>query len=381
VLSGKPIRVCHLASGDLWAGAEVQVATVLSSLVKQSDLEISAVVLNEGRLARELRKCGVDITVIDENNTGSLGILKKLRCLFKDKKVDILHTHRYKENILGGLAAELSGIRHIVRTVHGLSEPFTGLKRINIAVYDWLNDFLARHQTDKIVAVSFEMADVLSKKYGRERVVCIHNAINLGRIKLNSDPQKLREELQISKADRIMGTVCRLTPIKGIEFFLKAASIIADKRSDVKFLIVGDGPLQDSLKRLSKELGVEKLVRFLGQREDVYDLINIMDVFVLSSLHEGLPTALLEALAMGKPVVATRVGGIPEVIKQDGLGILIEPKKPEQIAEACLTLLNNPVDDYELKLSRRHYAAREFSSESAGQKVVELYKELINKAN
>ena len=114
MLSSKPIRVCHLASGDLWAGAEVQVATVLSSLVKQSDLEISAVVLNYGKLAQELRKCGVHVTVIDENNTGSLGILKKLRRLFKDKKIDILHTHRYKENILGGLAAELSGIRHIV---------------------------------------------------------------------------------------------------------------------------------------------------------------------------------------------------------------------------------------------------------------------------
>jgi glycosyltransferase involved in cell wall biosynthesis len=340
-------------------------------------LEISAVILNDGKLAQELRKCGVHVAVIDENKTGSLGILKKLFRLFKDKKIDILHTHRYKENILGGLAAELSGIRYIVRTVHGLSEPFTGLKRINIAVYDWLNDFLARHQTDKIVAVSVEMADVLSKKYGRERIVCIHNAVDLDRIRVNSDPQKIREELQISKADRIIGTVCRLTPIKGIEFYLKAAKIISDKRSDVKFLIVGDGPLQDSLKRLSKELGVEKFVRFPGCREDVYDLINIMDVFVLPSLHEGLPTALLEALAMGKPVVATRVGGIPEVLKQDGLGILIEPKKPEQIAEACLTLLNNPVDDYELKLERKNYAAREFSSETAGQKVAEIYKQLI----
>src|SRR4249920_3815895 len=111
------MRICHLASGDLWAGAEVQIATMASYLVDQPDVTLTAVVLNEGWLARELRKIGVRAVVVDEQRQSTASILKFLIEFFRDERIDVVHTHRYKESILGTLAAKLSGVPHVVRTV------------------------------------------------------------------------------------------------------------------------------------------------------------------------------------------------------------------------------------------------------------------------
>lgn len=375
------IKVCHIASGDLWAGAEVQIATLLSELTKCPEVDIQAIILNDGRLARELRASGIKVKIFDENKYNSFTIFKKLLNIFETEAFDILHTHRYKENFLGGVAAKFRGIPYLVSTVHGQSEPFTGIKCIKTAAYSRLNDLMGKYFTNKIIAVSLDLQRSLRKRFNHGQVICIHNAIDMARIKVASSPEKMREGLQISKDHRIIGTIGRLVPIKGIQCLLKAAKIIIDKRSDVTLLIVGDGPLRNSLEQLSRSLHIEKHIRFLGTREDIFDLINIMDIVMFPSFHEGTPTAMLEALAMGKPVVATRVGGIPEIIRQDELGILIEPKKPEHLAEACLALLNNSMDTEDLKLKRKQYIAREFSSDVLRHKVIKLYKELVSQGN
>ena len=373
--SGK-IKVCHLISGDIWAGAEVQAAILLSKLVKHHKYDVQAVVFNNGRLSWELIKSGVKVVIFDEKKYTSVAIFKKLLKFFKTESIDIFHSHRYKENVLGSLAAKLGNVPCIIRTVHGVSEIFLGFEYIKMAAYRYLDDLTGKYFTDKIIAVSMDIKNTLQKQYQKDKVICIYNAIDLGHANTDSNPEKTRTELQISQSDRVIGTIGRLTLVKGIEYFLKAARIIVDKRSDVTFLIVGDGPLRTSLEQLSRKLQIEKFVKFVGYREDIYNLINIMDVFVLSSLHEGIPTVLLEALAMGRPVVATRVGGIPEVLEQEDLGLLTEPENMLQLAEACFTLLD-VTDANELKLKRRQYVAQKFSSERMSEKVIELYEALL----
>ena len=315
--------------------------------------------------------------VIDETTTNSLLIFRQLLHFFRANGVDILHTHGYKANILASLAARLTGAPRVVRTVHGLPEPFRGFQRIKMMTYALFNDVIDRYITDKIIAVSMDLKQSFQTRYDDGRVICVHNAIDLQRIKVDSDPINKKKELQIPPSSRVIGTVGRLTPIKAVSDFVRAARLIADERSDVVFLIVGDGPLRRVLEKLSRELRLETVVRFLGHRDDVYDLINLMDIFVLPSLHEGLPTALLEALAMGKRVVATRVGGIPEVITHLGTGVLVNPRDPSHLAEACLTLLSDSVDTNDLTSAKRNFENSQFTADANGRKVADLYTDLF----
>lgn len=368
------INVCHLASGDLWAGAEVQLTTLVSQIIKDPALDVSAVILNEGRLAAELRRRGVHVTVLDETKLNSFRIFKQLLTFLRTKPINILHTHRYKENVLGSIAAHFTGTPYVVRTVHGLHEHFTPLKHLKMLIYSRLNDLTARYCTHRIIAVSSDIRNELRNTYGSDKIVCIHNAIDVKQIRASTNAVAKKEELRIPNTDRVIGTIARLTPIKGIAHFLEAARTISEQRPDVIFLIVGDGPLRHSLELLSTALSIQKHVRFLGYREDIYDLINIMDIVVLSSLHEGIPSVLLEALTMRKSIVATRVGGIPEVVTDGAGAILIEPSNPAQLAAACLKLLDSSTQGDEFTTKHRDQIVQRFSSEVSSEKVIALYK-------
>src|SRR4030088_241992 len=120
------VRVCHVMSADLWAGAEVQGATVASYLVEQPDVNLTAVLLNEGWLARELQRLGVQVAIVDEHRHTALGIVRFLTWFLRAHGVNVVHTHRYKDSVLGSIAAKAAGVRHVIRTVHGLSEPMRG---------------------------------------------------------------------------------------------------------------------------------------------------------------------------------------------------------------------------------------------------------------
>src|SRR5262245_21640937 len=153
------LRVCHVMSADLWAGAEVQLATVASYLVERPDVELSAVLLNEGPLAGELRRLGVPVTVIDERRTTAAGIFVTLARLLRERPVDIVHTHRYKDTVLASVAARLAGVPGLVRTVHGQAEPMRVWARLKFRAYEALERLALRLFADRIVAVSWRMAE------------------------------------------------------------------------------------------------------------------------------------------------------------------------------------------------------------------------------
>src|SRR5207245_6555171 len=141
--------------------------------------------------------------------------------------------------------------------------------------------------------------------------------------------------------DFIIGTMGRLVPVKGLETFLKAALIVRSQKDNVKFLIVGDGPLKETLQALARHHGLERDVLFLGHRDDRYDILAMMDVLVLSSLSEGIPMVLLEASALARPVVAARGGGIPAVVEDRVAGWLVAPGRAAGLADGCMTLLGD----------------------------------------
>lgn len=372
-----PIRICHLAMGDGWAGAEVQLSILLASLAKMPDFEISAVLFNEGRLARELRGFGVRTQVISESRHNSFSMVKQLIDYFRQHEFDILHTHKYKDNILGALSSVYRRIRRRVRTIHGLPEPFVGFQAVKISGYQVADNWVNRWLVDRILAVSLDLRSHLIKRFGAEKVTCIQNAIDIEQVCVTRDAKELKKELDLDENQFLIGTMGRLMPVKGLEFFLKAADIIRRQKPNVKFIIAGDGPLKGTLEAQAHEYGLDKDVLFLGHRDDGYDILGLMDLFVLPSMSEGIPMVLLEALALARPVIASRVGGIPEVIEDGVSGLLVTPGREDELAQSCVALMDNYNFAQQLGVAGRKRIEERFSARVMAEKVAEVYRTLV----
>lgn len=363
--------------GDLWAGAEVQLRVLVDSLANRPDLELSVVLFNEGRLATELRMLGVSVKVLPETQLHALGVLRELIAYCRSGHFDLLHTHKYKDTILGTIAAARSGIRHVVRTMHGLPEPLRGVHALRLRSYEFCNDIAIKSRVDRVIAVSAQMEELLRSKYGAEKIVQIHNGVCVRQIDPGKLPCGMREQLGISRVHSVIGTLGRLTEVKGLEHFLVAAKQLLRYRQDLHFLIVGEGPLRPSLERRVKVLGIADHVTFLGHRDNPYSVLSEMDVFVLPSLHEGIPMVILEALALARPVVATNVGGIPEVITDCIHGLLVPRADPTALAEACTKFLDDRDLAERCGRAGQLRVQQEFSADSMSGKVAALYRELV----
>jgi glycosyltransferase involved in cell wall biosynthesis/protein-tyrosine-phosphatase len=369
------LRVCHVMSADLWAGAEVQLATTASYLVKQPDVELTAVLFNDGPLAAELRRLGVPVTILDERRRLAIGILRSLTRVLREHPVDVVHTHRYKDTVLGGIAARAAGVPALIRTVHGRSEALRGWQWTKFQAYAALDRLVLARFADHIIAVSGRIAESLARRgYPPGTVVHIPNGVDLRKIRPSRSPDEVRRELGIAPGSPLVGTVGRLSPVKGQAHFLRAASLVLRKERGARFVIVGDGPLRRELVAASRQLRIDHACVFVGERTDVYDLVAAMDVFVLPSLDEGIPMALLEAMALGTPVVATAVGGVPDVVTHRASGLLVDPGDEQGLAEGCLELARDP--DYARTLGggARRIVQEAFSHERSGQALVDIYR-------
>lgn len=368
----RSLSVCHIASGDRWAGAEAQIAMLLESLVRGKQVTVSAIFLNEGRLAAEARSCGVEVLVIPESEYGFFQILARARDFLREGGVDGLHSHRYKENLLAFLLGRRCHLRFVVRSQHGLSEPFEGIRYWKQACLQSMDRLIGRYGADRVVGVSREMCESLERRLGNDKVTMIHNGIVSERVRSDFSPAMAKHRLQLSPDCYVIGTAGRLDPIKRLDIFIAAAHLILEVLPAAKFLIVGEGSEKQQLSKLVTDSGLQESVLFLGHRDDIYDVLRAMDILVLSSDHEGLPMVLLEALNLGVPVVARNVGGIPEVLEDDG-GILVNSDRPNDLANACLRVLNDHDLRAQLALGGTQRVAQNFGAERNAEKMAEMY--------
>ena len=373
------MRVCHVAMGDLWAGAEVQLLSLMRYLARLPGFECSVILFNEGRLAEELRKLPVSLTVISEQTFSPMGIAYRLAKALRKIRPDVVHTHKYKDSFIGTLVARSLGIPYVVRVVHGLPEPFMGLRNAKMVAYTAADRLMTGWFVDRVVAVSSDIEKVLIGMYGSNRVSCIHNGIDLEAVRVTTSREAFRRKWQIPEDAVVIGTVGRLVPVKGHAILLDATRILQASIGNVALVLVGDGPLRKDLEANAKRLGLEKSVIFAGQQDQSYDFMNMMDVFVLPSLHEGIPMVVLEALALQRPVVATRVGGIPEVIEHGQTGFLAEPSDASSLAR----LLQRLVEDLPMAVSigkaGRTRVEEKFTARTMAGKTAELYEQVLSK--
>ena len=374
-----PVRVCHFASGDLWAGAEVQVATLLGALKQFPDLELSALLLNSGRLADEFTLRGIPATVCDESRLGVVQLLWAVTDHLREIRPHILHSHRYKEHILGALAGKLSHNPLTVQTYHGLEENLPGWAGLKMRLYNGINVAVGKATADGIVGVSSEITNILEGRYPSADVRCIRNGIDLARVVPTLERSAMRAQLGIAPDSFVVGTVGRLMPIKGFEYLIEAFAQFRRQqgRQESKLVIVGDGPLRAVLGQCAESRGLSRNVEFLGMRTDVYNLMSVFDVFALSSLHEGVPMVLLEAMALGVPIVASRVGGIPEILEDSTEAILVHAKDPEALARAIGVVAGSAELRAELIRAARVRVETQFSIKASATSMREMYRSLI----
>jgi glycosyltransferase involved in cell wall biosynthesis len=376
VSSAQKLNVCHVASGDRWAGAEVQLAALLKALRLDPTLHVSAIFLNEGRLANEARRAGVEVCILDETRLDFFHILSGAAQFLKGKSVRILHSHRYKETLLAALLSCFCHVPIHVCSKHGAPEPFQGWQRYKQAAIQFLDGWVTRICVDSVISVSEELRTRLRRIVTAKKVVTIYNGIDEESVVSFLSPQDAKERLGIPPYCPVIGTAGRLDPIKRLDIFLRAAQEMLVAQPNARFIIAGEGQQESHLCSLAATLGIENQVLFLGHRDDVYDVLRAMDIFVLCSDHEGLPMTLLEALYLRVPVVVRPVGGITEVIRDGVNGICVQSSEPLELAHACLRLVDGMARRTALGNAGAARVAEQFTVEQTARQVLQLYNSL-----
>jgi glycosyltransferase involved in cell wall biosynthesis len=370
------LEVCHMASADRWAGAEVQLAALLKALQRISDLRVSAIFLNEGRLADEARQSGIEVCVVPETKHNFFQILSKARSFLQTRNVQILHSHRYKENLLAALLACRCRVPVHVTSRHGAPEPFAGSRRYKQGLIEGLDRWVARYSTDCVVSVSEDLRRQLIHYLPASKVITIHNGIDAERVFSPFSAAEAKQRLGIPPDSWVVGTAGRLDPIKRLDVFLAAAREIIHAQPNARFVIAGEGQEEQRLRELAHGLRLDGRILFLGHRDDIYDVLRAMDIFVLCSDHEGLPMALLEALCLGVTVVARPVGGVAEVIEGGVNGILVASSDPSALATQCLGILTDEDRRKRMVQAASRLIADKFGVKQTAAEVAKLYRSL-----
>jgi len=370
------IRVCHIVSANLWAGAEVQVFNLITARRYREKVEPHCILLNPGILEEKLRSHGIPVQVVPERETSFPKLMLSVSKLVRAHNCDLIHSHRYKENFIGVCVSELNGGIALVKTLYGIREIVTGWRSIKRRAYYFADSLMSRWFIDRTIVVTQDMREQVSGRIPKNKIEVIENSIDT---KAFERIWGSKESRDVERHDEpVIGTFCRLAPVKGLDLFVQAAAELLKRSYRVRFLIGGTGPEKDHLAQLCEKLGLGEKLVFPGFVDDVYACISSLDVFVISSHHEGFPTAALEAMALGVPVVATSVGGIPEVIEHRKTGVLVKPGDYIAIADGIQRLL----DDRNLRecISRSAFdkVRNAYSSESQAEKVIQCYEKVMS---
>lgn len=296
----------------------------------------------------------------------------------KNNKIDIVHTHSSKAGILGRLAAKAAGVKIIIHTVHGWS--FHDYQAgITYYFYLFLERLCAYFSSAIVVVSQWDKRQAARQLVGRQdKYKLIRYAINHEELKNNIEGSKVRKEFGLSEVDLVIGMVACFKPQKAPLDFIKLASVIKKDFPNAKFILVGDGVLREKVRVLIDKLNLKEQVILTGWRHDVASILSCLDVFVLTSLWEGLPIAVLEAMATGLPVIATDTGGISEVVLHGKTGYLVKPGDIEALQDRLKELLIKPSLRKEFaKLSIATLGSNEHSLNNMLKNTTQLYSDLF----
>jgi len=372
------IKICHIISGDLWAGAEVVSFQLLKELKNFNHIAIMTVLFNEGILEKKLREEGVKVYVLQEKGVFyNIILLIKLLKIIQKEKPDIIHSHKPKENIFSALTAKLIGIKNLISTMHGASEPFKGFQSLKSSFFNFCNCQILKSCFTHVVAVSKNLRNEMIKYSSASQLRVIANGIDPDMYKINLSKEDAKRKIGLSPELRTVGYFGRFTPIKGLRYLIDAARQISTSSNNVRFFIFGEGPLKVELEEQAKDLIDSRKIIFPGFIEDVKLYLKAMDIVTLSSLNEGIPMILLEAMANELPIVATRVGGIPEIVEDGKNGFLVPPQNPSALSQKLSLLLKDEKLMRTMGLAGKKILEDNFTASMMAKKYVQLYNQCL----
>ncbi|MFW5775419.1 MAG: glycosyltransferase, partial [Chitinivibrionales bacterium] len=364
----QPLRVMQITH-DLEIGGLQRVVVTLCKTIRRDLFTPSVLCLRrQGPFARELQEHGVEVFSIPRkpDKADYFAFLKIARVLRK-QRIDVIHTHNTEPLMDGTMGAILAGVKTIVHTDH--ARRFPDKKRYMVAER-LLSCFVYR-----MIGVSEDTSQNLRhyEKIASKRLMTIPNGIDPDPYTVAIDRNAVRERLGLSQQGLVIGTVARLSPEKTLEDAIEAFSIVVKRFPDACLLIVGEGPCEEQLRGKASEMGVAQRVVFAGRHCEIAPLVRAMDVFVLSSSREGLPMAVLEAMAGGCPIVSYAVGGVPSAIKDGQSGYLVHPGDIESLARRIKELLDRPALRMQFGENAQMLFAKQFSAEPMTRAYERLY--------
>jgi glycosyltransferase involved in cell wall biosynthesis len=365
-------RILHLIKGLARGGAEQLLLSEAPYLDrKRFSYEVAYLLPDHNALVGELERAGMPVHCLD--GARGVGWLARLRRLIRERGIDLIHDH--SPYVAIGTRLGLLGRSRpvLVYTEHNVWEAY------HRATY-WGN-LLTYARSDHIFAVSQHVLS--SARYPRPlrflpmpKVETLYHGVDLTAISRWESSDGVREELGIPADAPLVGTVANFRPSKGHSILLEAAVLVRRAIPDVRFVLVGLGPLEPEIRRGVRRLGLDGTVVFAGARDDAPRVAGAFDVFALPSVHEGLAIALIEAMALGRPAVVTRAGGLTEVLEHGKQGLVVNPRDPHGLADAIIRLLQDGDLRQELGEAGRRRAA-DFDIRKAVRRHEEVYTELL----
>jgi glycosyltransferase involved in cell wall biosynthesis len=373
---GRPIRVLQLITSLERGGAENHLLALLTHADRRAFELETAVLSGEGELVPVFRKAGIPVHLLKARNRFDPLALGRLGRLLREGHFDILHSHLFRADIYAGLAVARLGERRplLVSTRHNddrfFLNPFVGLVHYGVSA-----------RQDLIIAISDHIARFTVSRGVRhpERVRRVYHGLEPPVTRaLEREGQHIRRELGIGPDEFLVGNVGRLALQKGQRHLIAAMPLLLERVPRARAIIAGGGDLEDYLRDLASEIGVANRVHVLGPRKDVPALMHAIDVFVMPSIWEGFGLVLLEAMAAGRPIVASRVATIPEVVADGESGILVPAGDPLALATALAELAEQPDVAARMGEAGRERLRKQFSVEKMVGDTELLYRELFD---
>lgn len=353
----RPIRIMNLIARLNVGGPAVAVTHLTQRLGApdyESFLVCGTIEPGEGDMTYYAKERGIEPIIIPElgrslNPLRDIRTLWKVYQLIKEMKPDVVHTHAAKAGFVGRLAAYLAGVPVIVHTFHG--HVFRGYFSPNKTRFFIILERLTARMSDTIITLSDGLRRELAEEYHitrKGRITVLPLGLDLGEFtKVGRKSGAFRKEFNIANDAPLIGIVGRITPIKNHVLFLKAAAEIRKQLPKARFVIVGDGEIRAEIEAQVDQLSLREAVIFTGWQKDLAHIYSDLDVLVISSVNEGTPVTVIEALAAGCPVVATAVGGLPDLLDHGKLGKLVADQEPASLAKAIVEVVAKPPDGIE----------------------------------
>ena len=374
------MKVLHLISGGDSGGAKTHLFSLLDKLKNKAEVRVAC--LMNGVFFQELQEKGIDNVLFEQKNRFDLSVVDEIAKMLNDENFDVFHVHGARANFVAEFVMNKIKIP-TVTTVHSdylldFDEP---VKKV---VFTNLNKRALRKIRYRI-AVSDNFKDMLIERgFKPNSIHVVYNGMDFSKIPANITSKQdyaVKHGFEYNNEITYIGIAARFDVVKGVDVFIKAAGEVLKKHDNVEFLIAGDGAEKEKLLKLARETGYSDKIRFLGYENDIFAFWNIIDVNCLTSICESFPYSMLEGAALGKPMVASRVGGIPSLVIDEETGYLFESGNYKEMSEKLTILIENPNVLSDMGKNIKERATSLFSNETFAQTHMSIYESIIKDYN